>query len=129
MNQRDKNLILFLKTVVFMIFCLLAFSAGANGDSDYDSFQENVLTAEVQTIPAHAILTPATDGLTPINTFNTPDNNSPFSVSNKLAFDSYLFNQLLITLRKSRETIIALHGSRYYLPVIPAYQDDLPDLS
>jgi hypothetical protein len=107
----------------------VAFSAGANLDSGQDLFQYNVLTSDTQTIPAQAILTPATDVVTAIHPINTPDNKSRFSANNKLAFDSRLFNLRFITLRKSRETIIPLHGFRCYLPVIFSYQDDLPDLS
>jgi hypothetical protein len=129
MNQTENNMISCLKTSVFMFFCLLAFSAGANRDSDYDSFRGNVLTAEVQPIPSQAILTPANDGMTAIHPVTSPDNKSQFSVMGKLAFDCRLFNQRFITLRKSRETIIPLHVFRYYLPVIPANPDDLPDLS
>jgi len=126
MYQNESNLISFLKTVVFITFCLLAFSAEANLDSNHDSLRGNVLTTEVQPIAAQAILTPVTDGQTSIHPVNTPDNKGPFSISNKLTCDSRLFNQRFITLRKCRETIISLHRFRYYLPVLPANHDDRP---
>lgn len=129
MDQTEKNIIHCLKTTVFMIFCLLVFSAGANRDSDQDSIRGNMLTSEVRQISAHAILAPVTDGVTTIQLISTPDHKSRFGAINKLTFDTRLFNQRLITLRRSRETIIPLHIFRYYLPVIPANQDDLPDLS
>jgi len=129
MYKNENNLICLLKTAVFMLFCLLAFSSGANRDSDYDSFRGNVLTAKVQPLDALAILNPAIDRGAELQTIITHDNKSQLRINNKLAFDSRLFNQRFITLRRSRENIIPLHRFRYYLPVLPANHDDLPDLS
>lgn len=127
MNQRDT--ICFVKAVIFMIFCLLAFSSGANGDSDYDTIRGNVLTTEVQQIHTGAILTTTTGGLAAIYPVNLPGINNPSCISCKTGFDSYFFSQRFISLQKSRETIIPLLWVSYYSLAATADQDDLPDLS
>jgi len=128
MNQSENHLVCFLKTVAFVIFCLVTFSVIANRDSDYDSSRSHILSADAKPIHANAILNPAIDGVIALQPVITYDNKSQFR-NFKLAFDSHLFNQRLITLRKGRESIISLHRFRYYLSVILSNHDDLPDLS
>jgi len=129
MNQTEKNLNWCLKTAVFMILCLVAFVAIGNQNSEIDSFQGNILTKDVQTITAHAILTTPIVSMTSIPAIFTPTDKCHFNINNKIAFDSRLCIQRLMTLQKNREIIIPLHRFRNYLPVIPPNKDDLPDLS
>jgi len=126
MNQKDTNLICCMKTTVFMIFCVLAFSTAR--DSGQGDYKRAALTPEVRHTTWQAIQNPANHFITDFSVHSS-ENKNPFGVNYKFDFTSRLIHQRLITLGKNRETIIPLHTIRYYLKLIPANKDDLPDLS
>ena len=117
-----------MKAAVFMIACLLAISS-ADRESDHVSFKEDVLTSEIRYITGQAILTPANVFPTAVESVSLPENKNHFSFSNKFDYESRLTHQRFIALGKIWDNIIPLHATRYFLKLIPANKDDLPDLS
>lgn len=128
-SMNHRNAICFVKTLIFMIFCMLAFSSGANGDLNSDKAQGHVLSSEVRHIHAGAILAPTANVLSAIHPVIIPEINNPSCVNCKTGFDSYFFSHRFNTLQKKREIIIPLPGSIYYRLNATDDKDDLPDLS